>query len=400
MKKYMDREWLYTHYHIDKMTIVEIAKMARCGATTVQSWMKKLDIPRRSHSEGGIISKSNRRHHWNEGFFDTLTPDVAYVIGFIIADGWLSTNQYRANYNISISQKEKGILSTIAEAAGCDPQQVAPMGGSYVLRMWSAHAKETLIDIYGIPAGRTKSYVSRIPRVILKDDNNLPHFIRGYFDGDGTVGFASFGFTSGSSILLNQVSDVLVTKCDIFPDESAKWQLGGYEKKDGSRSGAYRSVWYSIISCRAFAQYIYGHNLDVWGSSLFLERKRKTFQQLFFEPWREEKYLREEILLKGRSFIDVAAEFDILPRKITHWLRMIGLAREWLQTEYLDKDKTLKDISDEFGLSPGTLVRWKKKFGYVKAGLLEKEPIQINLDGAPFTSAQQLVLLPDIVSDI
>jgi len=50
-KAYYNKDWLYQKYVIEKLTIREIAKECNCIHTTVQYWLKKFNIPRRSQSE-------------------------------------------------------------------------------------------------------------------------------------------------------------------------------------------------------------------------------------------------------------------------------------------------------------------------------------------------------------
>ena len=47
MEKYKDKNWLYSQYITDQLTMREIADSIQCGSTTILQWLRKFDIPRR-----------------------------------------------------------------------------------------------------------------------------------------------------------------------------------------------------------------------------------------------------------------------------------------------------------------------------------------------------------------
>lgn len=51
IKELLDKEWLYSKYRIEKMTMLEIAKLLNCGETTVHKWITKHNIEKFSRSE-------------------------------------------------------------------------------------------------------------------------------------------------------------------------------------------------------------------------------------------------------------------------------------------------------------------------------------------------------------
>lgn len=123
----------------------------------------------------------------NENSFNKInTNEIAYVLGFICADGSLNKNIL----NISQSgEVEKLILFYIKDVLNSNhPLRVVKFGNknhrdSYQLNIFSKKIIEDL-NSYGI--GNNKKYS-------LSSIKNLPEkynksFVRGYFDGDGCVG--------------------------------------------------------------------------------------------------------------------------------------------------------------------------------------------------------------------
>ena len=290
--KYKDEAWLREQYWEKRLNIPQIAKKCNVHQETISRWMRRLDVPRRSRSEvtkmimedDEIRRRSGdkkRKYHWNEHFFDKLIPDSAYIIGFMTADGWLSgptTN--RVSYRISIAQKERKILDKISDLL-CYNGPLHKVRNTQTLNLWSKYTHNVLSEVYEIPIGRGKSYTVQVPKIILESSEMLPHYIRGIFDGDGNVDRygRGFSFYSGSYDLLDGICNVLVNHCGLERKEP-KWSRGGYIKKNGEMSGSYYINWWGDNSL-PFAQYIYGENLDVFGSNLFLEAKRARFELAF-----------------------------------------------------------------------------------------------------------------------
>lgn len=225
---------------------------------------------------------------WNEHFFDDLTPNGAYILGFIVADGHIRNSMSgrgTRQYVIEIHQKDSRVLKRIAKTL--DFEGILTGSGNSPcarLALGSKHAWEILTEVYEIPAGKRKSYEAAMPSIILENEKCLPHFIRGLFDGDGHVDkkYAHFGLSSGSKKLVEDFNRVLSGTVGLSSREK-EWREGSYDKVDGTRSGCWYIRWVSEEDCKRFAQYIYGSNLDVYGSDLYLRYKKKHLTRFFQE---------------------------------------------------------------------------------------------------------------------
>lgn len=285
------------------------------------------------HSRG---SPRPRWNAWNEHIFDELTADGAYILGFIVADGSIADSVHKErgtkSYVIAIHQKDTDILHRIASALDYQGELFSAGNSSTKgLHLGSKYAWHVVTGKYGIPAGRTKSKTVRIPPQILESSSLLPHFIRGYFDGDGCiyVGYTNrqeltqLSFCSGSPKLLDDVVESLVLYANLSHKEK-KWRRGGFIKKDGTPSSDYEVRWTSIIDIMGFAQFIYGPDLDVYGSDLYLQRKKEKFDQLFV-PWRARDQLFQRFVVEGKSVGRIADEFGVNSLAITPWIKHYNL---------------------------------------------------------------------------
>lgn len=126
-------------------------------------------------TNNGVGSK--RIHSVNHGFFKKWSSDMAYILGFWITDGHICKN----NFAITQHEDNKYILQKISDI----------MGSSYPIQKSTKNvcritirSKEIVEDIKRLGGTERKSKTIRFPSVPKK---YLPDFIRGLWDGDGTI---------------------------------------------------------------------------------------------------------------------------------------------------------------------------------------------------------------------
>lgn len=293
-----------------------------CGSQVIVSGV----YLRSGHTKscGCLLAERNRERlwiPWDEWFFDELNSDVAYIIGFIIADGHIA----KKHSKLAIYQKDPIPLLRIAKLidfGGALHVRKRESGNYYALRLRSQHAVDILTSKYKIPRGRAKSYQVRIPTAI--PDQFLLHLVRGYFDGDGSVSPNQVSFSSGSLRLLDGINNILMVHADM---PSGDRYIKEYTKKNGEEGKSYALQWTRQPDIMRFARYIYGSKRDVYGNDLFLRRKKQIFDSLFV-PWRDSNWLYEEYVQKGRSKQGIANEFKRPTESIGYWIKEYGLETE------------------------------------------------------------------------
>lgn len=131
-----------------------------------------------------------RKYSLNENYFDIIDiPNKAYILGLLYADG--SNCLSKGTISISLQEEDKELLEYIRKEIGSDkPLEYLDYSNKndfgykyknqYRLIMFSAHMCNSLKELGMIP---NKSLQLTMP--ILREDL-YSHFIRGYFDGDGS----------------------------------------------------------------------------------------------------------------------------------------------------------------------------------------------------------------------
>ena len=188
----------------------------------------------------------HNRSKINENFFKTWSSSMAYVLGFIYADGAVIDSRIssRTCY-LLLSNNDSDLLYQIRKTLSSDhkldyrPATKRNFGKgktylckpSYRLRIGNKAIYTDLLSYGLIPR---KSLTIELPEI---PDRYFSFFLRGYFDGDGCVntGARKSGriiqviFTSGSFVFLNRlsekVSDILRIKPKNTPFQSGAFRL-------------------------------------------------------------------------------------------------------------------------------------------------------------------------------
>lgn len=168
-------------YLEDDLTPSQIGEQFNSKRYQINYILKKYGIQK-------SISESKRKYTLNESYFDEIdTPNKAYILGFLYADGY--NNRINNSVVLSLSKEDREILEKISEEVGSnkplfESDYVNKNDGTerhmLILTMASKHMCEAL-EKWGLT--QNKTFIITFPD-FLKEDL-IPHFVRGYFDGDG-----------------------------------------------------------------------------------------------------------------------------------------------------------------------------------------------------------------------
>lgn len=226
----------------------EIAKILNIHTETVRRWVAQAGKSRHR----GLKSKIS-----NEYFFDEINNEIkAYYLGWIMADANISiiNGQYSLKLHISI---EDSVLidSFLFHIGSTNKTKFNEKLQSYYVSLTSKHMVEKLIDYGVVPNKSGKEIVPNIRKDLLN------HFIRGYFDGDGTASCVIWrnkkvyrsGFCGGKKVL-----------------DTIQQTIGIYSKIYET-NGTYQFL-YGVDKTKKLYKFMY-HNSNIW-----LERKRNKLE--------------------------------------------------------------------------------------------------------------------------
>jgi hypothetical protein len=136
-------------------------------------------------------------------FFLDDTPEKHYVLGFLFADGNVSDT-----WAVTIAQKQREVLDKIGLLID---REVSPTKKTNVLVLGGKRLALYLKETCGMAPRKSKTMLwPDMPK------SYLPDFIRGFFDGDGSVGIGKeynrwVSFTCGSLDFITGLRDALNT---------------------------------------------------------------------------------------------------------------------------------------------------------------------------------------------
>lgn len=229
-----------------------------CGWVSWMDWL------------GYSYSINDRRYHVNDNYFKKWSSNMAYILGFWFADGYISKKKGCNTYIFSITQNEKDkyLLEKILKE----------MKSNYYLQYTKKHhcysfkvcSKIIYNDIIRLGGKERKSLDVKFPNVPKK---YLPDFVRGLWDGDGCITynkrqqFYNSNYVCGSKDFIEQLHAVL--KKNIFK--------GNGDCLDGSLtlqpSGVYRLLFGRDDTIR-LKNFMYQGSMK---DKLMLKRKYELF---------------------------------------------------------------------------------------------------------------------------
>ena len=200
----------------------------------------------------------------NNNYFSEQNNRMAYIMGFLAADGNISKNGNRIQSQLSL--KDKGHLEMIqSEIGGCEVYEYESNG--YKSCGWHCCSSQIKKDlaIYGIIPHKTGTL--SIPKVL--DKQYWKDFIRGYFDGDGTICKDGTGF---------RVTITSANK-EILEDINSYFEENGIKP-----SNLYKDHNNICIRFRSQAS-IDIYNLLYYNDCLCLKRKKEKYIELMKEKY-------------------------------------------------------------------------------------------------------------------
>jgi hypothetical protein len=239
---FLTKEKLLELYIEKGMSLTDIGKLAGCTRVNVHYKLKRFGIDARSKTEARTIAldkgkiKTTRideygneeevvfqKIRYNENFFKEWSAEMAYVLGLIYTDGNLHLRTDKSGYELgvlSFGQKEKELVEKFLKLMECNAtiryreRQIFKNTTSGELYSFAVGNNDIANDLIRLGITPNKSLDMKFPDI---PHEYLRHFIRGFFDGDGSV-YLEHGksirvkLLSGSKEFVKSINAVLVKK--------------------------------------------------------------------------------------------------------------------------------------------------------------------------------------------
>lgn len=213
-----------------------------------------------------------RQYKINDTYFDTIdTPNKAYILGFLYADGSNTSNYDRKRYCVTITLQESDsqILYDIKNEIGYEaPIKFREYNGCKIATLDLCN-KHMVLKLHELGVVPNKTLSIKFPEWLKEE--LYPHFIRGYFDGDGCITHNSRDISPQLETTIVSTADMCASLADII---AAKCNVRTHVYNVGHEWCDKNIKTFMVLGnlqCQRFLEYIYQD------SDLKLQRKYKRY---------------------------------------------------------------------------------------------------------------------------
>ena len=214
-----------------------------------------------------------RKYALDEHYFDNIdTQEKAYIFGFLLADGHNEVK--KSTIQMSLQEEDRYILECMrTELKSGKPLEFIDYSNKHDLGY--TYKNQYRLEVFSKDMclklkehGMIESKSSKLVFPNCIPDDLLSHFVRGYFDGNGTINVKSGGVTILST---NKFCESLRVKLN---------ELLGLEYGYCTESSNHNGITYDLRygrkkEAKAILDWMYAD------AHLYLERKYKKYEQLY-----------------------------------------------------------------------------------------------------------------------
>lgn len=173
--------------HEQGMSLRAIAEQLGCDRKKLSQALKRDGVVIKSRG----MNKGTQKYKHNTDVFKVIdTEEKAYWLGFLYADG--SIYEPRGTVELSLGAKDKEHLEKFRNFISPDlpikEKDVRLKGNVYKACRLQLVSMEITRDLIKLGCPPAKSLTLKFPTEDIVPKHLIHHFMRGYFDGDGTAG--------------------------------------------------------------------------------------------------------------------------------------------------------------------------------------------------------------------
>lgn len=265
---------LYVNHHKGQLACAYEVLHIKNGNYT-KAVLKKYNIPIRNFSQAAILSNKKRAKFKNENYFATESHNMAWILGFLASDGSIRLD--RNEIKIGLSIKDKEILEKIKQEIQIENEikEYTTSSGHDCCRLtWTCEKHKQDLAKYSIIPQKT--FKLKPPYELNKE--YWIDYIRGYFDGDGSINLITNSNGRGNGNLRWQVASA--TKEILEFIVNTFYEMYNIPKvnilcdiKHNNGADLYY-IQYSSTATRKIYNILYTPN------SLYLKRKKDKFEEV------------------------------------------------------------------------------------------------------------------------
>ena len=232
--------------------------------STISSYLEKIGIKK-------IKGNHYRKYFHDEDFFEKIdSEEKAYWLGFMFADGYIVDNEKRYGQDAfaltlakdsidSLEKFKKSIKATNPITWDTSKKNSQPQGRLLM------RSQKTVNDLIDKGCVKQKSLILQPPKNIPEE--LIRHFIRGFFDGDGSL------------IKYERTKDSIIYSINITSTyEMVKWIKQVFQMGQIFPEKRREQTWYFTVGGNQQVITLYHFLYD--NATIWMDRKYNRFQEL------------------------------------------------------------------------------------------------------------------------
>jgi hypothetical protein len=292
----MSREKLHTQQLLndynEKYSIRDLEKKYKIHRLTIKRIIKENNIVYRTRS------LSQQKIKINSNYFEKIdTANKAYFLGFIYADG----NIYKNHIKIDINKKDEHLLHMFLKELNSE-HKVYRYKDNVSINISNEKIKNDLNRL-GVYSQKTTNI--KFPNLEQVPDELIRHFLRGYFDGDGSIQMHNYGHPTwrfvvmAPDLFVNEIKNILISECQ-FACSILQDKRILVDMKTLYLSRSVRPA--NISQLKKVYEYFYSD------ASLFLVRKKEIFENILEESKKYPDYnVRNPVYFNNTKYVSIRA---------------------------------------------------------------------------------------------
>lgn len=279
------------------------------------------------HEHGYLTKHDYNQSQINHNFFNCIeTEEQAYILGFYLADGYLDEKHNRITFSVTESDRKiieniQRLIAPTQKILTVKPRANSQGYTSKPMVSIQIPSKQLANDLQKYGIGGRKTYNENIDVSFIPKDLMI-HFIRGYFDGDGTVYSkevvrvrngrqissenCNWSILSHNSHHLHQIQKFLSEECGIYSNII----------KDGRGN--------FLISITRKTDFMKMRELLYKDATLYLDRKKEKYESVSFTKTplnRKVKLTMVDNVLEFNSLKECGNYLNVTSTSIRNWIK-------------------------------------------------------------------------------
>jgi len=249
------------------------------------------------------------------------TEEKAYWLGFLFADGYIRKRK-SSELRLKLSTKDKSHLEKFKISIKSNTNIIDGLEKNIKYSYIGIYNKKIIDNLITHGCINKKSLVIKFPII---DDKLKRHFIRGYFDDDGSVGESGRGkflnIVSGSLEFIKEIRKIIISELNVY---DCKIII------NKTKSNCYYINWTRTKDIANIYHYFYNN------SNFFLDRKKIKFETLINTNDSIAIYKNNKIyIFKGeKNIIVIENNLEQASNKINDKIKELKISADGIIEEY------------------------------------------------------------------